>query len=82
MSSYGWDCGPIALGLEEFDVQHSHASEARGRQQWLHSAETAWGFMHKTFEGYGPGTRMCLGVGECTRDGGSTTRPHLLNMFL
>ena len=58
------------MGLEQFAVQHSHASEAHGTQQCLHSAETTQGFMHETFEGDGPATRACLGVGQCARDGG------------
>jgi len=37
-----------------------------GRQQCLHSAKAAQGFIHETFERDGPDTMVCLGAGDCT----------------
>lgn len=74
------------MGLEEPGAQHSSASGAYGKQKCLPSAETPQGFRHKTFEGDGPGTEMCLGVGECTWGGRKDcqTLPveHILQRFI
>lgn len=76
----------IALGLEELGAQHSSASGAYGKEKCLPSAETPQGFRHKTFEVNGPGTGVCLGVGECTWGGrkDSQTLPveHILQRFI
>lgn len=74
-----WDW-ELVLGMEQFGVQHSSASEARGRQQCLRSAETVQGF-----RGSGVHVRELWGRWSRHRSVHGmerrTTRPHLLNLF-
>lgn len=70
------------MDAEQFGVQHSRAPEACGKQKFLHSAEMAQGFMHKTFEGTCPDIRVCLGgLASAYEVRERSTRPCVSNLF-